>query len=169
MKKALLFVFFGIGIVGLAYYNVKNNTDFFDAPIYTIINILVAVFFAYYLTQRKTDERKLKEKAECIIDKIQLAINDERSYKITSKNDVDFLKIKQRTVSNQIEVLSTLNDKLKFTEKIMYIRDRYVEYKELTGNHIEDIEHLTKSETDLLNKILLIDNKLDEMKIDLYK
>lgn len=169
MIRKLLFGVFVFGLFGLAYYNFKTNTLFLIAPAYTILNLLVAVVFAYYLAQRKNDERKLKEKAEDLIDKIQIAINDERSYRVTTKQDVDCLKIRQRTISNQIDILFSLKDKLSCTGNIEYIKEKYIEYKELTGNHIEDLEYLTKSEKDLLNKILLIDNKLDEMKMDLYK
>lgn len=166
-KGTLIFLVFGM--VVLTGYNIKYNTSFFQAPIYTILNLIVAVFFAYFLTQRKNDERKLKEKAENLIDKIQIVINDKRFVHITSKEDIEFLLMMQRSISNRVEILIGLKDKLIFPKEIEYIKENFTSYKEIIGNHFQDVDYLSKSEKDLYNKIMLIDSKLDEMRIKLYQ
>lgn len=52
---------------------------------------------------------------------------------------------------------------------IEYIKSKLDDYEDMTTNHIDDIEHLKKSEKDLKNKIELIDSKCDEIKVELYK
>lgn len=168
-SKKIAFGLFSLAIVVLAGYNIKSYVKFFETPLYSILNLLVAVIFAYFFTQKKNDERKLKENAENLINKIQVKLNDPRAYKILSKEDANHLKIIQRDVDNIINILDSVKEKLNSVDEINYIKSNFLSYTEISGNHIEDIDYLVKSEKDLLNKITLIDNKLDFIKINFYK
>ena len=159
-----------IAIIVLIYYNLKNNnlSDFLIAPLYSLVTVLVAIVFAFFFTQRKNDERKVKENAELLLDKIQHIISDERFCVIQKKEDVDFLLIQIRALSNKIDCFKKIQGKLGITKEINYIIAVFNQYEEYIGNHNTDILHLANSYTDLHNKIVLIDDKCDHIKIQLY-
>lgn len=171
MKKnpSILFVLlFLVFIIILAICNIKHNEDFFKIPLYNILNLFIAVVIAYYLTQRKNDERKLKEKAEELIDKIQNKLNSGQAYNITSSEDIAYVLLMHRSISNWLRLLEKLKDKLKFKNELAYINENFRSYKEFIGNHVSDLDYLSKSRKELENYILLMDNKLDEIKISMY-
>lgn len=172
MKRNIIRIIITISLalvfISLFIYNFKNNSTFFDIPVYTILNLIVATFFAFYLTQKKQDERKFKETAERLIYKIQNTISSEKMYRIKNEKDIEDLKLTHRTISNRIETLDKLKDKLNYKKEIEYIKDKFKTYRELFGNHINDVNHLTNSERDLFNFIELIDNKLDEILLSLF-
>lgn len=58
--KIIIAVLVSIGCIILIIYNLLYNGDFFKIPLYALVNIIIAVLFAYYLTQLKNDERKKK-------------------------------------------------------------------------------------------------------------
>ncbi|MGL5150946.1 MAG: hypothetical protein ACRC7N_10300 [Clostridium sp.] len=161
-------IILGVIVIWLIYYNMRYNSNFFDTPSYAIINIGIAIGVAYYLTQRKNDERKLKEKAEEIINKIQRDINDNRSYEINKQEDIKWCLIIHRQINNRIEILENLSDKLQVYEDVEYIRKNFNNYKELFGNHVNDLTYLKKSKVDFIKFTSNMDYKLDVIKIKLY-
>ena len=171
MRKNLsliLIVLFLVFCAILSIFNIKHNDNFFEISLYNVLNLVIAVAIAYYLTQRKNDERKLKEKAEEIVEKIQIKLNDGQAYNINSDEDIAYVLLMHRSISNWIRLLDSIKEKLKFETEVNYISENYKNYKEFIGNHINDIDYLAKSRKELENYILLIDNKLDEIKISMY-
>ena len=64
MKKIIngILLFATLGILVLTAYNIwVDYTDFFKASIGQIMSVIVAVYFAFYLTQRNNDVRVQKE------------------------------------------------------------------------------------------------------------
>ena len=136
---------------------------------YNISTIIIAIFLAFMFTQKKNDERKLKEIAERLITMIQQLIGDERFYKIKSKEDINFIRIQIRTVSNKIACLEGIEQKLYIKDEIVYIKKIFNDYEEIFGAYINDSDCLEKSENIFLNKILLIQSKCDSIIVKLYK
>lgn len=170
-KTIILAVLLILLIIFLVYYNIKKNLQgFLNTPLYAVVNIVVAVLVAFYLTQRKNDQRQLKNNIEHIIDKIQVAINNEWAYKIQSKSDIDNIIMMQRQVSNKLDVLKTQSKIFpQFEDDLQYVNERFKEYKEFFGNHMTNLSYLLESEKELRNPLGLIDDKLDCIKMSLYK
>jgi hypothetical protein len=60
MKKYTILLFLLLPL-GLLFYNIVSAQDiskYFETPLYAIINIFIAVLFAYFLTQHQTDRRR---------------------------------------------------------------------------------------------------------------
>ncbi len=159
----------GIGLIILVIYNIRNNSNFYDTPIIYILNLLVAVIFAYYLTQKKSDTRNFKQEIENIVDKIQIIVNNPRLVNITSSEDVSYILAMHRTLSNKILILEENEKALNISEDIKVVREKFERYRELIGNHSEDIEYLSKSSNDITSIISIIDDRLDKIRISLYK
>jgi len=153
----------------LLMYNVsQNKLDYFQIPLYTILNLMVAIIFAFYLTQCRTDERKQKESAEHLIGKILLDLTDVYMYNIGSEKDVQCIRIAQRSIHNRIEGLKAMSNKLGVEEEVCYIDDQFRQYWDFISDHINDIDYLSKSQSQLLNYVANVQNKLEEAIRKLY-
>ena len=62
MEIAILLLIVGVGI-----YNAVTNNSFWNVTIAQLLTPLIALFFAFWATQYKNDQRKAKENAEKII------------------------------------------------------------------------------------------------------
>jgi hypothetical protein len=164
MKKFSIFSAALSAPVGLCIYNVLyNRSDFFKAPLYYILNIFIAIIFAYFLTQHKTDERKRKDLAVNLISKIQLSLEESRTYNIKNDEDLNYIRITQRSVNNRLHLLEKNSDKLKITDELDYVNKEFARYWEFVSTHISDLSYLKKSEKELFNFITNIMDKLEEI------
>lgn len=157
-----------IGIISLAIYNMTSNTEFFKASISNLLTVTVSIVFAFFFTQRLTDDRKKKQVAESLVQKIQNEISDSRFCNIETQSDVDYIGIKIRTISNNIECLKQISKKLKIVEEVNYIDKKFENYENLYGNHMSQIEHLKNSSIDFKNNIECIDSKCTYIIIKFY-
>lgn len=146
-------------IIILAIYNVIYNGDFFVINVFNILTLAATVMFAFYFTQGMTDDRRAREMAEKLMRKIQEEISDSRFCCICCEQDVEYIRIKIRSVANDIDCLVRLGQRLEIEEETKYIKDIFSAYETLFGNHITQIEHLKNSRVDFQNNIELVDNK----------
>lgn len=145
----------------LGIYNYKNNADFLKAPLSTIISILIAVVVSYLFVQKKTDDRRKREKIDKLLYKIQDLISAS-----------DFIDVKEgdlivhRSIANKIEFLeNNTEDNLK--EEVKKLKETFVLYRDFYGNHYADADYMSKSKIELMNYIKLIDDTCDKMHMKL--
>ena len=138
-----------IGIVA-GFNLVANYQSFLTASAAQVLTLLIALSVAFWANQYKNDQRKSKEHVERILLKIQNIVSDEEFSQISSKDDKDKVKkqilIRNRKVNNYISILKDYSNELKFDEEIKYIENEFIQYKEKTGAHIEDLDYLSKTE-----------------------
>jgi hypothetical protein len=130
------------------------------------LTLLVAAFFAFYLSSRMADEKRYNEKLDSIISKIQDIVNSDQLYKVTKSDDIRYITMRIRAVNNKLDILA----KQKHTNlnaEIEYIKKQFKEYKDNFSNHIDDLTFLQQSEYTLQRNLLLIDDKCDEMHLKL--
>lgn len=152
----------------ISIYNIKNNSKFWDISFYNIITILIAIVVTYYFTQKNNNEKKKKEEAENILEKIQKIISLEKYYIIDDDFDEKSINMMKRTVNNKIVILEKISKELNIQDEINYIKVKFKEYRELIDEHITDITYLKKSSLELKKILILIDDKIDEIKLKLY-
>ena len=167
-KKILLIAASIISIVIWVIYNIKYNDNFFQTPIIYILNLIVAVVFTYYFTQKKNDNRRFKEEICGILDKVQILINDPRLGNFSSEEDVQYAIMMHRTVSNKIQILEDNKEILNISSDIKVIRDKFNQYRDLVGNHNNDLEYLSKSSADMKGITSIIDDRIDKIRISLF-
>lgn len=151
-----------------AFYNNKFS-EYFTAPLYHIINIVVAVIFAFFLTQYKSDLRKRKEIVEKLSDKIIKDFSDERMFNITDEQAIMHIRIVQRSVDYRISLLWEYEKEMGIKEDLTYITDNFNTYWQTISNHISDIAHLAKAKDELFNCTINIINRLEKMIVCLHK
>jgi len=124
-------------IAVLAVYNFKCNDDFFTMSLHNIFVLIISVGVAYYLVQRKIDERRYQDGQIKVIEKIVHDIQEDLSDDILS-NDWDDNLIKFRALNNKISVLKQVCHRYnhKLARDVEYIQSNFNRLREL----YEDID-----------------------------
>ena len=157
-----------LGTAFLAMYNANNNPHFFEMSIYQVSSVFIAMAITFYLTQKKNDERKLKEVVGSVAESLQAIIASESAVKITESTIDKELWMLVRRINNKIDILDKYSKRLKIKSETDYIKNEFKGYRELLENHINDKPYLQKSDGELRKYINNIDSKLDCIKVELY-
>lgn len=154
-------------VVLLIYgYKVKGWCYFF-IPFYSLIQIMIAIVVTYYLAQRKTDQRKLKDVLSNLIEKLSKDINDDRMYIIKNDDDLKNIRIRQRSIFNKLYAIKEFNE-FNIKNDIEYCIKEFNEYWDFISEHMDNLEYLINNSVTLNMHISNIDSKLDQIQISLY-
>ena len=145
-------------------YNIKTNDQFWEASAANCITIVIALLISYWLVQRKNDLRKQKELIANLILDLRSQLDKEDMYDLSNKSEKD-INMRNRDISNKIEILDGIKGKFKIESGVDFISEKFDEYKEFIGNHIDDRDYLISSHSELKRPILLISNKLFEISL----
>ncbi len=172
MKKAIkgILVFVSLGILALTVYNIcVDYTNFLNVSIGQVMTVAIAIYFAFYLTQRNNDVRVQKEVYRKILEAVQEIAADKDNYVIDENTDIKILTMTKRSLNNYIGILKRYSVEMGVQERIDKVA-RYVdEYAVFLGNHLDDKEYLSKSEAELRRPLELINIETIEVMMELYK
>lgn len=159
----------GIIIIGTAFiaiYNFQINSKFWEASAINCISIIVAVLVAYFFVQRQNNRRKQNELLLELLLQLRTQISDVTAYDF-SKQTSSEINMRKRSISNKVDLILKHNSAFK-KEDTEFISDKFKEYEQLIGNHINDIDYLTKSREELFRPLNLMNDKLFSMALDLF-
>ncbi len=176
MKKIITFILV-IVLAGLTIAtgicNWIHNEDFFSASITQVLTLAITLSVAFWATQYKTDVRKMKEHAENVIEKLQALVSDSQFYSIPADGDKEAIQKQitttNRKINNYISILNEYAKTLNFKTEVEYIRGEFETYRTRVGEHINDLEYLSKSEAEFKRAAENIDTKCDYIILGLYK
>lgn len=154
-------------LIAFAIYNINNNDAFFTASLVNIITIAIAVFVSFYLVQKRTDERKRKDILLSLLTKLQSVIEDEKTYNFDAQSK-DEITMRKRDISNWIKILEDANPPYIKDEDVKFIREKFDEYSDIIGNHIDDLDALRKLKKDLKRPIDLMESKIVKIELDIF-
>lgn len=176
MKKAMFIILFfilGVLFIGTGIYNCKSNELFWTANITQILSLALTIGVAFWATQYKSDIRKSKEHVEEILRKLQIIVSKEQFYSISPSAEKESVQktinTTNRKINNYINILLKYGKDLKFKKEIQYIQVEFEKYRERVGDHINDLEYLSKSEDEFRRIAENIDTKCDFIILQLYK
>lgn len=158
-------------VIYAIYYNFKNNlTTFWNSSISDIVTIIIAIVFAYYFVERKSDKRKQKEIIEKNISKIQKYIYDEEIYDIISKENNNSLtrSIKIRKIKNLITYLTDYSKKFNFEKQMEEVSKNFKEYQSVTEAMTQDNDFSEKSKNNVKRIVETLDDNLEEILHKIY-
>lgn len=158
-----------IGILAVGGYNFKYNAKFLSVNIGLILSLLIAVVFAYFLSQRKLDERKKKDQIEYLLQKMQNMLLEKFVINIQSRDDLNYNTLFQKSFDNRIKILNDLKSTLIKKDNLDYLLREFNEYKDFIGENYDNVQHLNSSKKTLSRLISNIDFMLDELIFSLYK
>lgn len=168
MKILLGIITLGIGI--LVVYNIYSGPEsFFNISIGNVLTVSVAIYFAFYLTQKNNDIRVQKEVYRKIIQAIQEISDDKNNYIISENFDIRMWTMTKRSLNNYSYMLKKYAKKMGVEDSANRIIQHIDEYVTFVGNHIDDKAYLSKSEAELRRPLELINNEAIEMMMELYK
>jgi len=130
-RQFWLFLFILLPI-GLLVYNIAYASDvyeYLETPLSAIINIIVALLFAFFLTQFQTDHRR---KIDLVSDKIRNTISileDQRMYKFdVAQGGSAYGYVKHRLIKQRLNSLDVYKKKFKFENDLEKVKDELNEW-----------------------------------------
>lgn len=156
-------------IGGLGIYNVINNKLFLKVSASSLLTMFIAVIVSFWLVQLKNDKRKLNDKIDKLVYKIQDIIS---SSDFTSCETADICRknlILHRSVANKIEYLKSVcekDDNIK--SSILEIENEFRALREFYSDHYMDEEYMRKSQKEFQNYITKIDDEADKIHVKLF-
>lgn len=176
MKKVISIILVSIlvaGTIATGIYNWNHNESFLSASITQVLTLMITLCVAFWATQYKADVRKMKEHAEVILEKLQTIVSENHFYSIPADGDKETIKKQinatNRKINNYLSILDEYAKTLKFKKEMKYIRGEFETYKTRVGDHINDLEYLSKSESEFKRAAENIDTKCDYIILGLYK
>lgn len=172
MKKAInrILMLISLGILALIVYNIcVDYKKFLNISIGQVMTVAVAVYFAFYLTQRNNDVRVQKEVYRKILEAVQEIVADKDNYVINENTDIKMLTMTKRSLNNYMGMLNRYSEKMGVQERIDKIASYVDEYANFLGNHLDDKEYLSKSEAELRRPLEIINIETIEIMMELYK
>jgi len=159
-------------IICVAICNGAKNPSFWETSITQILTLLIAVFIAFWATQRKNDERRIKDEIERIIVKIQTVTSDPAFYSFTINDNPEEAQKKVsmtiRMLKNCTAVLLEYSKYIKIKDNVQYIDEQIRGYNDFISVHFWDLEYLSKSEAHLRKYSENINSKCDYIILDLF-
>lgn len=171
IKKVAVIVVLSLWIlfvVILFIQNALNNDKFLEMNANNFLTLVVAVYFAFYLTQKKNEYRLRRTKLESLLYEYKNTIQDDRFFDICNNEDAKYLIQSHRKLNNLITVMRSIKVDLDTEVFLAYIENKMDEHNNLISNHLSDIGYLTKSSTELMNYRDLADFKINELIVKMY-
>ena len=152
--------------VWIVIYNICCNDGFWKASAVNCISIATAIIVSYYFVQRQTNLRKQKDILLELVLKFQAQITSNEACFLDGQSK-EVIMMRKRDFSNKINIIKRYSSL--FEEKdVEFIVEKFREYDTLIGDHLEDMDYLSKSTNELRRPLDLIGNKLYDMALHLY-
>ena len=165
--EGIILVIFSVIIAAITVVNIWGNPNFWDVTIFNVLTLLVALGVSYLLVQMKTRTRKLKDSLEKIVAKIEAEFIKISQSPISANTDMNHFLMQNRRINNKIKILDSHSEEFDYVKECLRLKTHFSEYEELLGDHFEDKEYLGKSGKEINNKMGLMDDILDELRLKL--
>ena len=161
----MLGLVFICGVISIQQQGVKA---FCSMNLGDVLSIVITGIVLFNLTNIISAKGKKTEIFVELIEKLQSNLQNEKMYNINSEDDIDFVRLRIRKISNNISCIQTM-EMGKTDKQVEYIANKFKDYEDKFSNHITDLGYLQKSKIDFKNDMDLIDNKCDEIIVELYR
>lgn len=177
MKKIIFNILGGVlflSTIVVSIYNIMCDKEhFFEISIAQMLTVLVALGIAFWASQYENDRRKAKEHVEKMLIKLQEMVSANSFCSIPSTGDTNDIRkninITNRKINNYINILKKYGKTLGFTKYIDYIDSEFDSYKKIIGDHINDLDYLSKTESEFRRIASNIELKSEFIIHSLYK
>ncbi len=163
VKRALQIFIPSIILLILVIYNCCNKR-FFEASFIDIVSIGVIIFFTFYLSENINDTRRRNDCIEHIIMEIQEMVSGPKVFSNNSKSALST----QASCANKIKYLKDGNFK-EIKDDIDFISEKFQVIRDLYSDHSQDPNDLGVVQVDFERYQMLINDKCDKIRIELYK
>ncbi len=153
-----------------------DPTRFWSFSVANCLTLLVAVLLSFLYAQKQAetdrdlaDLRKQKEAAIQLLRALEETVRSPSACVLSDADGTEMLTMTKRRMSNYIGTLKRNSMGFGIDDEIKLIEDKFSEYSELVGNHIDDLDHLRKSQKDLQRPLEIIETKIYDLYFILSK
>ena len=169
MKKT---VYFALGlitlcIIGLCIYNGITNQDFWKISIFNGITMLWTIGLSFVITQQFGRYNKQIDIVQKVLNQLLDLTNESDLCRIHPNTDSESLLMRNRQIQNQLGILKSCAGKFGIAKDIEFLQEQFSEYSKVIGEHIHDIDYLSKSETVLARPIKNMSNRIYDLMLKL--
>ena len=161
-------IFMLISVFGINGLPEGNFFKYFFIPFHELVNILVLSIVVYYFVEFKNDERATKKQLEEITNRIIRRLENQRMLNIKNKDDVDFIRIEQRIIFNEIASLEKYANKFDYELEIKRCKNIFGEYWHFVSENIYDFKELNDKRIRLHSYLANVINSAEEITLKLY-
>ena len=148
----------------------RDPSQFWSFNIANCLTLLVAVLFSFFYSQKQAandrdlaELRKKKEAAIRLLTALEETVRSPSAFDVSHAEGTESLTMAKRRMSNYIDTLKRNSSEFGIEEEIKHIEDKFLEYSDLIGNHIDDLDHLKKSQKDLQRPLEIIETKIYDL------
>lgn len=160
-------------IISILNLLVFDSCNFLKVNIAQILTIVVAVLIAFWATQKKTEERRIKDQIEKVTYKIQEVVVSPNFVTFDTSDSAEnvqkLINMNTRKINNCVTVLKEYSEIFDIKDEINYISEQVNSYRNFVSVKINDLDYLSKSETHLRMLSKNINSKCDYIILKLYK
>lgn len=142
---------------------------YFMIPFADLLNIAVAGFVVYFFVEYKNDRRATKQYLYNLCERIIERVSNPRMYSINSKDDIAFVRVEQRIIFNEIDILLKEAEIFGYKNDADYVRSHMAKYWSLVSDNLNNLDSLKKIQSDLSNELACMINKTETISLILYK
>lgn len=166
IKYTIMAIFTIATIVLIFINNILKVPKFWEINISNSIEIFILIFVSYYLVDKQNDEDRHKQRTLETITKIQDRLLDPKLILVGSEEERNVTKVRLTSISNLLELLK--QDLSDYGDDYASIVSNMDNLSKIVMDHINDEEHIKKSNSDIVRLVTNIDTKLEKIKISLY-
>ena len=145
-----------------------DNERFMDVSLANIITFDIAIYVAYFLTQKKLDNRVKVEKIYSLVCSISDTARVILNIEIWENSSKNVFTLNIRKMKNKVAILESFKKKYDFEKEIEYIKNQISDLDSFVSEKIDDYEYLNKSRISIERYINNIETKCDEIFLKLY-
>lgn len=170
IKKNWFIALCAICVIFLIVFNAfRLRSKFLETSLSSCITLLVAIIISYLYSQKENNKRKQKDILLDLMMSIKNTISESSVCKIDPTMDKSIITMRNRDIGNKMDLLERYKNEFGFSEDFDGAKKQFEEYRSTIDNHIDDLDYLSKSELELKRPITLMDNKIFEAMLKLYK
>lgn len=169
--KCLGIILFILFIVSLCTCSNTDNSyiKYFCVPFKDILNIAIVVLAVYYFVEYKNDKRATKKYLESLCNQIIKRVENPRMYIIKNEKDIMYVRVQQRIIFNEIDLLMKKANEFQYEDDIKYCKEKFDEYWEFISDNITDMRMITRLEPQIHDRLAKLVNRCETISLKLYE
>jgi len=152
-------------------WNIQNNTEFGKIQVTTVVNVAMAIFVSYFLTQNRLEKRLSIDKYEKLLFKICENIEKFNSSVGCENIDSSYCHVLLKNISTRILLLKKYCNIKDVSKDIQYIESCFIKMRGIFGENFQSQPNESEWKKQIFNETENIQNKCEaiEMKFHVHE
>lgn len=148
-------------VIAICIYNIAcSGSKFWEINVFNGLTLLWTIVFSFIITQASSRYQRRAEIIIKLLSRLNECIDESRTCNISVDADKNVILMRKREIANLISLLDRNADRFGIRKEVNFIKTKFKEYEQFISDHINDIEYLSKSSSELQRPIKLISTKI---------